>query len=195
MTTRAPDTLEPADTWRDRAACSQPLYRGARDMWFPIDADNQARRAAKQICDTCPVRVDCLTEAVNTEGAAAVNARFGVYGGLTPRQRRRIYDKARTNSTTLADEITAALAPGKTMRDLYEEHSAPAEDGHRSWALKSSTITFEGRIYTPMQIAFIVGHGRKPDGMVWALCGMKRCVERDHLADAQLRRERRKATP
>ncbi|GAS92660.1 WhiB family transcriptional regulator [Mycolicibacterium brisbanense] len=53
--------------WRDQAAC--------RDMdpelFFPLPSDLAGREAAFQVCDRCPVRVECR----------AVAQRFGVWGG------------------------------------------------------------------------------------------------------------------
>lgn len=40
--------------------------------------------AAKEICKKCPVKVECL------EWALSHNEPFGIWGGLTPSERRRI---------------------------------------------------------------------------------------------------------
>ncbi|MFO7779763.1 MAG: WhiB family transcriptional regulator [Nitriliruptoraceae bacterium] len=56
-----------------------------------LDADPEAffpekggsTREAKRICGTCPVRSDCL------EHALANDERFGIWGGLSERERRR----------------------------------------------------------------------------------------------------------
>jgi WhiB family transcriptional regulator, redox-sensing transcriptional regulator len=76
----------PADEdWKDWASCkgTDP------DMWFPAgegrrhyDPEVQAHtRRAKLICKECPVQRDCL------EWAITVDERFGIYGGLTERER------------------------------------------------------------------------------------------------------------
>jgi WhiB family redox-sensing transcriptional regulator len=67
--------------WRDRAAC-----RGNEDpdLWFPIYHDGpglaQADRA-RAICRGCPSRRECLAEAMDND------VRFGVWGGMSARQR------------------------------------------------------------------------------------------------------------
>ena len=46
-------------------------------------ATREDERAAIRICATCPVRDECLEFALETR------ERFGVWGGMTERQRRR----------------------------------------------------------------------------------------------------------
>lgn len=65
--------------WMHRAACS-----GQDDIeaFFPMDGDTAGRKAAKAICDGCPVQQACLDYA-NATGQDA-----GIWGGLTARERR-----------------------------------------------------------------------------------------------------------
>lgn len=77
--------------WRTRAVCALPLFRKHAELWFPHDADNDARRAAVRVCATCPVRQQCLNEAMAREGGRGLDSRHGIYGGLTPRQRMAAY--------------------------------------------------------------------------------------------------------
>jgi hypothetical protein len=63
-------------TWLDLAACAgHPV-----NNWF----DDRHTDQAITICRTCPVQTDCLTYAFHHR-----EFEFGVYGGLTPRERRR----------------------------------------------------------------------------------------------------------
>lgn len=69
-------------TWRDQAACAgEPTSR-----WYPrSNADHHPDTVhAKAICDTCPVRTDCLIHAI------LAPERHGIWGGTTERQRVRI---------------------------------------------------------------------------------------------------------
>lgn len=50
--------------------------------WFPPKGGTT--RPAKAICARCPVRLDCLTFAL------AHGERFGVWGGLSERERRKL---------------------------------------------------------------------------------------------------------
>jgi WhiB family transcriptional regulator, redox-sensing transcriptional regulator len=70
--------------WQDRAACKghQP------DLWYPdgMQGQNDAYRyaAARVVCDTCPVKADCLAHAI------ANDERHGMWGGLTPTERKAL---------------------------------------------------------------------------------------------------------
>lgn len=94
---RAPDNLPPPEAWHTRAECRPELWRDP-DLWFPGAYERAELRDAVEICLTCPVRQDCLDAALEAEGAAARNSRYGVWGGLTPGQRHRLYVNARKAS-------------------------------------------------------------------------------------------------
>jgi WhiB family transcriptional regulator, redox-sensing transcriptional regulator len=69
------------DIWA-RAAC-----RGTanRDIFFPTRNEGpNGAEAAKSVCEGCPVRVECLEYALEAE------EEFGVWGGTTPAERRRM---------------------------------------------------------------------------------------------------------
>ncbi len=64
--------------WQDAANCT-----GANaDLFFP--ERGASTRRAKQICGECDVLVECL------EYAIANGEKFGIWGGLSERERRRI---------------------------------------------------------------------------------------------------------
>ena len=66
-----------APDWRDRAACTRSTI-----SFFPEGRRYEEQSAAaKAVCRTCPVRVDCLLHAIN-EGEE-----WGVWGGLDERER------------------------------------------------------------------------------------------------------------
>jgi WhiB family redox-sensing transcriptional regulator len=67
--------------WRQYAAC-----RGVEPITF-FPETTSGERAALAYCDRCPVRADCLEFALQT--SANVD-RFGIYGGTTPGDRRRL---------------------------------------------------------------------------------------------------------
>lgn len=70
-----PDT---AEDWRERALCAQV----DPELHFPEKGGSS--KAAKAICQQCPVQVECL------EHALANNETFGVWGGLTARERHKL---------------------------------------------------------------------------------------------------------
>ncbi len=64
--------------WHDRANC-----KGANaDLFFP--ERGASTRTAKAICRECPVRAECL------EFALRSGEKFGIWGGLSERERRRV---------------------------------------------------------------------------------------------------------
>ena len=62
------------------------VFSACRDkdpgIFFPEDRAGTA--AAIAICATCPVRLECLEYAIEAD------IRYGVWGGMTERQRRRL---------------------------------------------------------------------------------------------------------
>src|SRR5512144_2088814 len=80
----APIPFEPeplpltTDQWQDRALCAQT----DPEAFFPEKGGST--REAKKICLGCEVRDRCL------EYALVNDERFGIWGGLSERQRRRL---------------------------------------------------------------------------------------------------------
>lgn len=56
------------------------------ELFFPATYEDS--REAVAICNSCPVRIDCL------EYALEARERFGIWGGMTPKQRRRFMQKS-----------------------------------------------------------------------------------------------------
>ena len=70
-------------TWRDRAICRDT----DPDLFFPVGTTGQALvqiARAKEVCNECPVKVDCLEYALET------NQDSGIWGGLAEEERRAI---------------------------------------------------------------------------------------------------------
>jgi WhiB family redox-sensing transcriptional regulator len=64
--------------WQDDANC-----KGANaDLFFP--ERGASTRTAKGICRECQVRVECLEFAITT------GEKFGIWGGMSERERRRV---------------------------------------------------------------------------------------------------------
>ncbi|NUS72404.1 MAG: WhiB family transcriptional regulator [Corynebacteriales bacterium] len=64
--------------WQDQALCSQT----DPEAFFPEKGGST--REAKRICTGCEVRAECL------EYALAHDERFGIWGGLSERERRKL---------------------------------------------------------------------------------------------------------
>lgn len=69
--------------WRERAACNGE----DPEKFFPDPSDVKGTTNALQVCVGCPVREQCLELALRAE---ADGLRYGVFGGLTPRQRAQV---------------------------------------------------------------------------------------------------------
>lgn len=68
-------------SWRDKSLCAEI---GA-DFWFPEQGESS--RYAKETCARCPVQMECLAWALEN------NEQYGIYGGLSERQRRALRKK------------------------------------------------------------------------------------------------------
>jgi len=65
-------------TWQERALCAQT----DPEAFFPEKGGST--REAKRVCLSCDVRSECL------EYALGHDKRFGIWGGLSERERRRL---------------------------------------------------------------------------------------------------------
>lgn len=68
------------ERWMDLSACSQL----PPDMWFPTLGDTPTAQRAKEVCASCPVRQQCLEYAIEH------GFDDGIWGGLTPKQRKGV---------------------------------------------------------------------------------------------------------
>jgi WhiB family redox-sensing transcriptional regulator len=68
----------PPDYWQDRAAC----FGVDPDVFFPISEEEAGPALA--YCRVCRIREECLAWALKN------GERYGVWGGLTEQQRRRL---------------------------------------------------------------------------------------------------------
>jgi WhiB family redox-sensing transcriptional regulator len=64
--------------WQERALCAQT----DPEAFFPEKGGST--REAKKVCTGCEVRAECL------EYALANDERFGIWGGLSERERRKL---------------------------------------------------------------------------------------------------------
>ena len=100
-------------TWAAQAACAtvEP------DQLFGKGAE---QRDARSLCFSCPVRMECLAEALNSESS------FGVWGGLTERERRAMlryyedvtdwWDWLNNSADELAVELRQPATPNVLAR-------------------------------------------------------------------------------
>ena len=86
------------DDWSSLAACrnSEP-----DELFVPGAAQNRA----KAVCLGCPVRTECLADALDN------HTEFGIWGGMTERERRALLRRR--------PEVTSWRALLETARDNY----------------------------------------------------------------------------
>lgn len=76
------DSGEEGQEWQERALCAQT----DPEAFFPEKGGST--REAKRICAGCEVRSECL------EYALEHDERFGIWGGLSERERRKLKHRA-----------------------------------------------------------------------------------------------------
>ena len=69
-------------SWQERALCAQT----DPEAFFPEKGGST--RDAKKVCGACNVRSQCLEYALSND------ERFGIWGGLSERERRRLRKRA-----------------------------------------------------------------------------------------------------
>lgn len=108
------ETAPAADFWDDAACLGVDP-----DLFYP--ERGQSTKDAKAVCSSCAVRAECL------DYALATNQKFGIWGGTSERERRRI-KKARRQRLSLVKEepMTIGTVPGSDL----EVESGPATNGH-----------------------------------------------------------------
>lgn len=72
--------IRPAGPWTRHAAC----IGNDTDLWFADTRSPVVYAEAKAICDRCPVKRECL------DWALEIRTTHGLWGGLTPHQRRAL---------------------------------------------------------------------------------------------------------
>lgn len=90
-------------SWQSRANCMgvDP------DLFFP--ERGASTKEAKEVCRGCVVREECL------EYALANGEKFGIWGGMSERERRRIRrQRAQERRAAAAEAAAAAIAESET---------------------------------------------------------------------------------
>lgn len=168
-----PDTPRKPD-WRLNAACREAPVP---DLFFETGSEE----TAKAYCRSCPSINACLKHAFD------VGENYGVFGGLTQRERaaiRRGIARNQLTSQQIAARVQRARTPHheQTLRGAVTHQTTPLPGRHLGWT-GSQKIHHQGRVYTPKQAVFVVDRGHEPDGRVQTTCDVAGCVLPRHLAD------------
>jgi transcription factor whiB len=82
-------TAQSADSTREKKMTTTDQTWAVRAACADVDPDQLFGKGAEQrdirpVCFSCPVRMECLAEALDSDSS------FGVWGGLTERERRAL---------------------------------------------------------------------------------------------------------
>ena len=104
--------------------------RGMNDALFPEGKD---QKRAKTICMGCPVRAQCLAEALDNR------IEWGVWGGMTERERRQLL-RQRPDVKSWSAVLNAAVGASKDVRveDTTFDAGATAPQRPASSPMRSS---------------------------------------------------------
>jgi WhiB family redox-sensing transcriptional regulator len=115
-----PVIVVPDEPWRDDAICAQT----DPEAFFPEKGGST--REAKQICRSCDVRPECL------DYALAHNERFGIWGGMSERDRRKLIRQLHPGRATQkrldegqAAEVVRRYAAGQSRQHLSAVYAVP----------------------------------------------------------------------
>lgn len=118
-------SLPAPPAWHIDTPCSQ----ADADAWFPEKGESTAN--AKRICAGCDVRTTCL------EWALEHNEKFGVWGGLSELERRRLLEQRDTQAAT---GRKAAIHFDFEEFELIISSGTPAEEACRRMGMTPTTL-------------------------------------------------------
>lgn len=120
------DAANLVGTWAEIAAC-----RGLGHVMFPRERTGRGGSAnwgpARKLCAACPATDDCLAHAMATG-----ELDFGMWGGLTPQERRAIAGRSTRRPPTIAARISTADARREAL-GISARALSVAVDCDRGW--------------------------------------------------------------
>lgn len=116
---RLPDQSGEPEDWREQGVCAQT----DPEAFFPEKGGST--KEAKAMCADCEVKAECLNWAL------ANNERFGIWGGLSERERRRLSKglAAMESETLPTVEPRKALPTVGHRKELHAEIRRLLEEG------------------------------------------------------------------
>lgn len=111
--------------WSEQAACAD----ADPEVWFPEKGGTS--RPAKRVCNgddtrpACPVRDECLDYALDND------ERFGVWGGLSERQRRRLRERVGPPEQAEPPAPSCGTDKGYQRHRRRGETCGPCREAHR----------------------------------------------------------------
>lgn len=124
-------TPDGPDDWRNQAACKGDPHP---DNWFPDvpGAKSEAAARALDICSGCPVATQCATY------AHTAPERYGIWGGLTEPQRKRM---RQAQNRPANPNIVHGTNAGYQRESYYKIPPCPdCKEAHRQFQLAKRRI-------------------------------------------------------
>lgn len=170
--------------WTLDAACRE----SDPDLMFPPPGNNHWLQNARDICRSCPVAIECLTEAMQFERGGKT-MRHGIHAGTTPHQRAELAKDIK-DGQPLDEAVKATVARvlrTRSLNDGVAESTIAIDSGHILW-IGGAQLRVGPKAYAPRVAVFLVGHGRRPEGHIRNACDFADCVAWEHLTDSVIRK-------
>lgn len=128
------DLPTPAEVlpWHLEARCAQV----DPDLWFPEPGASPSKQALN-ICMDCPVRLECLDNAMAEEGDKPASGRYGIFGGLTATERANLHHTIHGDTRTCPQCGVRFEPSSRKIRYCSDECRA---DRHRLYQLRRSGV-------------------------------------------------------
>jgi WhiB family redox-sensing transcriptional regulator len=101
-------TARPHDHWTQWADCAQ----SDPEAWFPEPGESLRRDLAVAVCAACPVRVECLAEALKSGMSE------GIWGGIAQVPRARLAAEYRRTAQTAVQFASGAVLRADIQADV-----------------------------------------------------------------------------
>ncbi|MEC3996102.1 WhiB family transcriptional regulator [Actinacidiphila sp. DG2A-62] len=132
-------------TWQNRAACRPTEHHPVDpELFFPDPEEMDKIRAAKALCNQCPVRRTCLDAALENTDT------HGIRGGLTEEERAPMHtrlphrlDYSRVNAAVAGRDIH--LTPAERQAVVHAAYRHGLSASRLAWILKIDEETAQKR--------------------------------------------------
>jgi WhiB family transcriptional regulator, redox-sensing transcriptional regulator len=101
--------------WIEDAACTSV----DGELFFSDDASIKAE--ALRVCRGCPVRTQCLADALDAEGSQPYSRRSGIFGGRTVAERVRLSEGKPLRTPGHAPKVIPLIRAGLRNVDIARE--------------------------------------------------------------------------
>jgi WhiB family redox-sensing transcriptional regulator len=109
--------------WTDMALCQQV----DPEMFFPNKGDKETARDAQRVCKQCPVMAECLDHAI------ATNPLFGIWGGMSFKQRQAERRRRRMEGALKPKPARTVCTHGHNLAEVGLDHAGQCRECRRNY--------------------------------------------------------------